>query len=115
MDLSFKPELFRGLESVPAHAGGVDLSIYEYDLGTSYTVPAHAGGVDLSSTTPLPERWSFSPRPCGRGGFKPVLDVVLGFDLCPRPCGRGGFKLVSRLQELQNEAVPAHAGGVDLS
>ena len=78
-------------------------------------VPAHAGGVDLSVKDEDDKTSEVSPRPCGRGGFKPgqELDEVIrlsvpahagGVDLSyqlpedyfkdtsPRPCGRGGFK-----------------------
>ena len=34
--------------TVPAHAGGVDLSFKEYVFPLPERVPAHAGGVDLS-------------------------------------------------------------------
>ena len=34
---------------VPAHAGGVDLSLSSGTCSTTRNVPAHAGGVDLSS------------------------------------------------------------------
>ena len=36
------------LHIVPAHAGGVDLSIVGQKQSKTYRVPAHAGGVDLS-------------------------------------------------------------------
>ena len=43
---------------VPAHAGGVDLSIYQFGCQIRNLVPAHAGGVDLSTgiwaSIPLP-------------------------------------------------------------
>ena len=35
-------------KKVPAHAGGVDLSIQKRAADTGPLVPAHAGGVDLS-------------------------------------------------------------------
>ena len=35
-------------------------------------VPAHAGGVDLSVKDEDDKTSEVSPRPCGRGGFKPA-------------------------------------------
>ena len=78
-------------------------------------VPAHAGGVDLSERCAQTTIATGRPRPCGRGGFKPVVKHGVnghlrvpahagGVDLScineirarlgegPRPCGRGGFK-----------------------
>jgi len=37
-----------GLDNVPAHAGGVDLSWQNITIAIVSAVPAHAGGVDLS-------------------------------------------------------------------
>ncbi len=80
-------------QAVPAHAGGVDLSVPEKKKPENTGVPAHAGGVDLSYTTAQDMVRSSGPRPCGRGGFKPI---------CCRELS-------------QPIHVPAHAGGVDLS
>ena len=55
---------------VPAHAGGVDLSLTSVMGYIKDSVPAHAGGVDLSRKEVLLELRSKGPRPCGRGGFK---------------------------------------------
>ena len=62
------PVAFRTL--VPAHAGGVDLSIKNTFQTVLTMVPAHAGGVDLSQQIGLYEHGKDGPRPCGRGGFK---------------------------------------------
>ena len=73
------------------------------------------GGVDLSVSAVFTMMFYGSPRPCGRGGFKRIINRsgdgelrvparVGGVDLScrsfrdfilsrrPRPCGRGGFK-----------------------
>ncbi len=100
-------------------------------------VPAHAGGVDLSLLLPSSFASSTGPRPCGRGGFKPWFIERHRNRVGPRPCGRGGFKQNGRQKrpgvprprpcgrggfkhDKANEPagsgeVPAHAGGVDLS
>ena len=59
------------MRKVPARVGGVDLSQIFRQLLRHIVVPARVGGVDLSDMVVLDESSSFSPRPCGRGGFKP--------------------------------------------
>ena len=59
-------------KTVPAHAGGGDLSLYRVSVVLDLQVPAHAGGVDLSQEQLDSLIDDMSPRPCGRGGFKPA-------------------------------------------
>ena len=55
---------------VPARVGGVDLSS-TCDWSERFGfVPARVGGVDLSFPATGGSYCAYSPRPCGRGGFK---------------------------------------------
>ncbi len=48
--------------SVPAHAGGVDLSAFGIYINCHNFVPAHAGGVDLSTVMEIEKiRAAWSP------------------------------------------------------
>ena len=80
---------------VPAHAGGVDLSILSIASWTASLVPAHAGGVDLSKNPAAARFRALVPAHAG------------GVDLSDR------WLLVDVLDKVP--LVPAHAGGVDLS
>ena len=78
-------------------------------------VPARVGGVDLSVLSTSSVSSGICPRPCGRGGFKPIKEGELIHWDRPRPCGRGGFKLLIGPDALRKDGVPARVGGVDLS
>jgi len=56
-----------GTASVPAHAGGVDLSKMGDKKDPAFRVPAHAGGVDLSMTKRmnLPDQAKSPPMRAG--------------------------------------------------
>ena len=56
---------------VPARVGGVDLSSAALLYLWMIAVPARVGGVDLSIFSVSSSVMACSPRPCGRGGFKP--------------------------------------------
>ena len=72
VDLSFKNVADGETADVPARVGGVDLSMRVlWKIGWS-SVPARVGGVDLSWTIPMHIPQKLRPRPCGRGGFKPM-------------------------------------------
>ena len=103
--------------NVPAHAGGVDLSFFiSIIFNISYYVPAHAGGVDLSTGTDEEFGKLSGPRPCGRGGFKPVIEGGFPCGLSPRPCGRGGFKRVGADRTLERVGPrPCGRGGFKLT
>ena len=115
VDLSPNHRVIRYGLIVPAHAGGVDLSLTEcFDCHVE-CVPAHAGGVDLSVSQ---QHWFwFASVPAHAGGVDLSLTQLRQplTAWSPRPCGRGGFKLRSLCQSVPAHSVPAHAGGVDLS
>ena len=60
------------LPLVPARVGGVDLSLIAACSRSMYFVPARVGGVDLSFEHFYFDFFDTCPRPCGRGGFKPL-------------------------------------------
>ena len=100
--------------NVPAHAGGVDLSLLLERQGILVDlVPAHAGGVDLSSSGQCINENQRRPRPCGRGGFKLYYDDRHICPAGPRPCGRGGFKqVVSFCPDRHPWSPPMRAGWI---
>ena len=103
------------LAGVPARVGGVDLSHTDDVADAISNVPARVGGVDLSTSKVNNAPPPYSPRPCGRGGFKhrrmgaeehrkAVPARVGGVDLSQHGIDYGPIKI-----------VPARVGGVDLS
>ena len=92
VDLSWMFHTLDISHTVPAHAGGVDLSFKEYVFPLPERVPAHAGGVDLSKIKILNQKGNVVPAHAGgvdlSRRFRPRFHQAAG----PRPCGRGGFK-----------------------
>ena len=89
----FKLSLLFGSSSwdlVPAHAGGVDLSLNRAVRLSEAHVPAHAGGVDLSNLDCIDKILIIRPRPCGRGGFK-LKGIKKVKDGDPSPPMRAGW------------------------
>ena len=100
---------------VPVREDGVDLSMAAGIRWRKTAVPVREDGVDLSPGIRCLQCRPYSPRPRGRGGFKPEQGRWNFRRFCPRPRGRGGFKLApARVAELC-KAVPVREDGVDLS
>ena len=47
-------------------------------VSASPLVPARVGGVDLSIANERAVRLNIRPRPCGRGGFKQIMEARKG-------------------------------------
>ena len=71
--------------------------------------------MDLSVDDMAKATTGTSPRPRGRGGFKPNRDSGAAVAPSPRPRGRGGFKLEMEMTGYSGVSVPVREDGVDLS
>ena len=72
------------------------------------------GGVDLSFIDDYQFERIWSPRPCGRGGFKRVLQELVHLGGVPARVGGVDLSTVESIERGRFE-VPARVGGVDLS
>ena len=71
--------------------------------------------MDLSVDDMAKATTGTSPRPRGRGGFKPNRDSGAAVAPSPRPRGRGGFKRIQEHRNITRIWVPVREDGVDLS